>query len=98
MMSAACTLPFLTMFIERMFSNFTERKFIYGTIATYEIRFRRKGGLKPSIGHTCNLVYDCIRNVKADMKKDIANMICNSYKEFALTIDGSTIGDDTEAV
>ena len=39
-----------------------------------------------------------IRNVKADMKKDIADMICNSYKEFALTIDGSTIGDDTEAV
>ena len=54
--------------------------------------------LKPSIRHAYNLVSDYIRHVKADMKKDIANIIDNSCKDFSLTIDGYPIGDDAEAV
>ena len=57
-----------------------------------------KGGLKPDLGHTSNLVSDYIRNVKSDMKKDVTRIINESYKEFTLTIDGSPVGDDAEAI
>ena len=57
-----------------------------------------KKGLQPYFDHVSNIVCDYIRNVKADVKQEIAEMIKESYKEFALTIDGSPVGDDTEAV
>ena len=39
-----------------------------------------KRGLQPSIGHVSNIVCDYIRNVKADVKQEIAEMIKESYK------------------
>ena len=57
-----------------------------------------KKGLQPYFYHVSNIVCDYIRNVKADVKEEIAEMIKESYKEFALTIDGSPVGDDAEAV
>ena len=57
-----------------------------------------KGDTNPNIGHTSNLISDHIALVRKEEKDFICNEINASYDKFAVTIDGSPIGDDAEAI
>ena len=69
-----------------------------GQLQIFSPALDAKGNINPNIGHASNLCSDYIGPVRSDERKLIKDMIGESYKEFSLTVDGSPIGNDAEAI
>ena len=69
-----------------------------GQLQLFKPALDAKGDTNPNIGHSSNLISDHLAQVLKKEKELIRNEINESYDEFAVTIDGSPIGDDAEAI
>ena len=69
-----------------------------GQLQLFKPALDAKGEINPTLGHSSNLVSDCIGSMLNDEKGFIRKKIAESYKEFSTTIDGSPIGNDAEAM
>ena len=52
----------------------------------------------PSLGHTSNLVSDHLSNIRYTSRNVIMQLINDSWNEYALTMNGSPVGNDAEAI
>ena len=69
-----------------------------GQLQIFKPALDAKGPILPSVGHASNLVSDYVTAIQKEEKDKIRLKTSESYEQFSVTIDGSPIGNDAQAM